>query len=80
MSVAMLALRSMEVSMTGGLGFRRNLGILSMALRGEILVALEAALWTALARRVKRWAIAAAFAAVVAALSDRWIVFAVVGV
>lgn len=66
--------------MTGGLGFRRNLGILSMALRGEILVALEAALRTALTRRVNMWAIAAAFAAVVAALPDRWIVFAVVGV
>lgn len=68
----MLALRSMDVSMTGGLGFRRNLGILSMALRGEILVALEAARLTALARRVTRLAIAATFAVAVAAVFNRW--------
>lgn len=68
----MLALRSMDVSMTGGLGFRRNLGILSMALRGEILIALEAVLLTALARRVIRWAIAANFAVAVAAVFDGW--------
>jgi hypothetical protein len=72
-SVAMLALRSMAVSRTGGLGFRRNLGILSIAARGEILVALAAALFTALAKRVTRWAIDATFAVAVAAVFDRWI-------
>lgn len=43
-----------------------------MALRGEILVALEAARLTALARRVIRLAIAATFAVAVAAVFDRW--------
>lgn len=50
LSEATEPLRSMAVSSTGGLGFRRNLGILSMAARGEILVALAAALRTAVVK------------------------------
>lgn len=44
-----------------------------MALRGEILVALEAARLTALVRRVTRLTITATFAVAVAAVFDRWI-------
>lgn len=52
--------------MTGGLGFRRNLGILSMTAREESLVALAAAFLTALAKKTtKRAGLAVAVAVAV---------------
>lgn len=65
-SDATAALRSRAVSMTGGFGFRRNLGILSMTAREEILVALAAAFLTALAKKTtKRAGLAVAVAVAV---------------